>query len=196
MTRRLAPCLVRGWVRVKAESAVVRQPLAVEGRRGWSWRSVAWNNRRMHTLLLTIHIIGACTWLGANMVLAFVGASPKKPSVEVQAWWADTQGKMARVLYNVAGGILLVTGVILLLVNDWKFSSHFVSVGFLALIIGGGLGMGVFGPGSRQLAAALREGRLDEAEKLNKKLAAFGALDTVVIVLTIVAMVARWGLKV
>lgn len=150
----------------------------------------------MRNFLLTVHIIGACIWLGSNAVLAFVGMRKNKPSIEVQAWWADTQGAMARVLYNLAGGLILVTGIALLLVNDWKFKSHFVSVGFLAIIVGGALGMAVFGPGSRKLAAALRAGDTAEAEKLNNKLAMFGALDTAVIVVTIVTMVARWGLEV
>jgi hypothetical protein len=129
-------------------------------------------------------------------VLAFVSMRGNKPSVEVQAWWADTQGAMARVLYNIAGGLILVTGIALLIVKDWKFSSHFVSVGFLAIIVGGALGMAVFGPGSRKLAAALRSGDQAEAENINNRLAMFGALDTAIIVLTIVAMVTRWGLKV
>lgn len=108
-------------------------------------------------------------------MLAFVGMRKNKPSIQ-QAWWADTQGAMARVLYNLAGGLILVTGIALLLVNDWKFKSHFVSVGFLAIIVGGAvLGMAVFGPGSRKLAAALRAGDTAEAEKLNTKLAMFGA---------------------
>lgn len=149
----------------------------------------------MYVLLLTLHIIGVATWLGANFVLAFVGATSKKVPVETQAWWAETQGKMARTLYNVAGVLVLLTGIGLTIKMNYKMSSGFVSVGFLAVIIGAVLGMAVFGPGSRKLVEKLRSGADAEAQALNNRLAAFGMLDTAVVVVTIVAMVAKWKME-
>ena len=134
-------------------------------------------------------------WLGGNVVLAFAGPRNAAAPTEARLWWAQTQGAMARVLYNVAGILVLVTGVGLVLDNEViEFSDTFVSIGFLAVIIGAVLGMAVFGPGSRKLTAAIESGDEATEKSLNSRLAVFGLLDTLVVVFTIAAMVGAWGL--
>ncbi len=149
----------------------------------------------MRQTLLVLHIIGVAAWLGGNLVLAFVGPRIGSAEATTRVWWAETQGAMARVLYNIAGILVLVTGVGLVLDSDFfEFSNMFVSIGFLAVIIGAVLGMAVFGPGSRALAAAIRDGDAEAERAVSARLTAFGVLDTIVVVVTIVAMVAKWGL--
>lgn len=149
----------------------------------------------MRETLLILHIIGVAIWLGGNIVLAFVGPRIGSAEAATRVWWAQTQGAMARVLYNVAGILVLITGVGLVIDNNVvEFSSMFVSIGFLAVIVGAVLGMAVFGPGSRQLAAAIEEGDADAERAITARLTAFGALDSIVVVITIVAMVGKWGL--
>lgn len=149
----------------------------------------------MRQTLLILHIIGVAIWLGGNVVLAFVGPRIGTAEATTRIWWAETQGAMARVLYNVAGILVLVTGVGLVLDSDfYEFSNMFVSIGFLAILVGAGLGMAVFGPGSRALAAAVRDGDADAERAITARLTAFGALDSIVVVITIVAMVGKWGL--
>lgn len=149
----------------------------------------------MRQTLLILHIIGVAIWLGGNVVLAFVGPRIGTAEATTRIWWAETQGAMARVLYNVAGILVLVTGVGLVLTSDfYEFSNMFVSIGFLAILVGAGLGMAVFGPGSRALAASIREGDADAERAVTARLTAFGALDSIVVVITIVAMVGKWGL--
>lgn len=149
----------------------------------------------MRDLLLILHIIGVALWLGANGVLAFTGPRVRSAPAEARVWWAENQGAMAKTLYNVAGILVLLTGVGLVLLDDttFEFSNAFVSVGFAAVIIGAVLGMAVFGPGTRELAAAIRDGDEARERALTARLAGFGILDTVVLVVTIVAMVMKWG---
>ncbi len=149
----------------------------------------------MRQTLLVLHIIGVATWLGGNLVLAFVGPRIGSAEASTRVWWAETQGAMARVLYNIAGILVLITGVGLVLESDFfEFSNMFVSLGFLAVIVGAVLGMAVFGPGSRALAAAIRDGDAEAERSMSARLTAFGVLDTIVVVITIVAMVGKWGL--
>ena len=103
---------------------------------------------------------------------------------------------MARVLYNVAGVGVLLTGILLVVSSDgeFEFKNAFVSVGFLAVVVGAGLGMAVFGPGSRQLDAAIERGDEAQERAINNKLAMFGIIDSLVLIVTVVAMVAKWGL--
>lgn len=148
----------------------------------------------MRNTLLVLHILGVATWFGANMVLAFAGPRAANATAETRRWWAETQGSMARVLYNVAGVLVLITGVGLVLDSGVSFGSTFVTVGFVAVIIGAVLGMAVFGPGTRKLAAAIEAGDEATEKSLNGRLAVFGAIDSLVIVFAIAAMVGKWGL--
>ncbi len=102
---------------------------------------------------------------------------------------------MARVLYNVAGIAVLITGVLLVLETNYEFSDAFVSIGFLAVIIGAVLGMAVFGPGSRKLSEAIHRNDASTERTLTSRLTAFGILDSLVLIVTIVAMVAKWGVS-
>lgn len=149
----------------------------------------------MRTFLLVLHIIGVAIWLGANGVTAFTSPRVAAASDEVRAWWTDNLGAMARVLYNVAGIAVLITGVLLVLETNYEFSDAFVSIGFLAVIIGAVLGMAVFGPGSRKLSEAIHRNDASTERTLTSRLAAFGILDSLVLIVTIVAMVAKWGVS-
>lgn len=149
----------------------------------------------MRNTLLVLHILGVATWFGANMVLAFTGPRASQAGAETRRWWAQTQGAMARVLYNVAGVLVLLTGIGLVLDSDFiEFSDTFVTIGFLAVIIGAVLGMAVFGPGSRRLVAAIDASDQATEKSLNGRLAVFGAIDSVILVLAVAAMVGKWGL--
>lgn len=147
----------------------------------------------MDNVLLILHIIGVAIWLGGNAVLAFMGPRTASASADVRIWWADAQGAMARVLFNVAGILVLITGIWMVVRGPYKFSEMFVSIGFLAIILGAVFGMAVFGPGSRALSKSIADGDATAEASLTKKLTAFGILDTLIVVVTIIAMVSHWG---
>ncbi len=149
----------------------------------------------MRSLLLVLHIILVCVWLGANVVQGFIGPSVASAESSIREWWATAQSSMALLLYNVAGVGILVTGLLLMFAVDspYGFSDPFISIGFLAVIVGAALGMAVFGPGYRGLAAAIRSGDEARENSLVQKLTLFGVVDTLVVVLTIIAMVSKLG---
>lgn len=150
----------------------------------------------MRNGLLVLHIIAVSAWLGANLTLAFAGSAVRGAEAPVRRWWAATQGQMARVYYNVAGVIVLLTGVGLVLDggSPTEFSDMFVSVGFLAVIIGAALGFFQFSPGSRAVVEAIDAGDSETEQRVGNRLASLGLLDSLVMVVAIVAMVARWGM--
>jgi len=61
-------------------------------------------------------------------------------------------------------------------------------------VLGALLGITVFGPGIRRLVAAIDAGDSAAEHAANNRLAAFGMLDSLVLVVAIVAMVAKWGI--
>src|ERR1700753_2983420 len=122
------------------------------------------------TFLLVLHILGAATWLGCNVAQAFMGTRVASASAETRLWFAESGEKMAKIVYNAAGIVVLVTGLIMVIGSHdpggYSFQSTFVSIGLLAVIIGAALGITVFAPKNRALAAAIRSGDETEEKKL------------------------------
>ena len=150
----------------------------------------------MRETLLVIHIIGVAAWLGANLTMAFAGSYNAGAEPSTRRWWAVTQGNMGRIYKSVAAVVVLVTGVWLVL-DDAGISmgSTFVSIGYAAIIIGILFGIFVYGPGCRRMAQAIDEGDGEAERSANSRLAVVGGIETIILVVTIVAMVGGWGLR-
>lgn len=149
----------------------------------------------MRTWLLILHVIGAGTWLGANLTQAVAMPGFVRKGGEAAVQWWRTTAKMGKVLYPPAGVVILVTGVLLVTSSNggYTFADPFVSVGFAAVIIGAVLGITYFGPRGERAAARRAEGDEAGAEPIEGGIARMGAVDTAVVVVAIVAMVSRWG---
>jgi hypothetical protein len=146
--------------------------------------------------LLTIHILAAGTWIGANAVQFVMTPRVGDRGAAIAAAWHRAVVGLMRVLYMPAALILLVTGVLLVTAIDetsYEMSDAFVSIGFLAVIIGAGLGMRFFAPQSRLAAEAYDGGDTGAAAAIERKITIGGLVDTAVLVVTVVAMVAKWG---
>lgn len=143
--------------------------------------------------MLVIHIIAVAAWLGANLLQAFASPLAAGADPVARRWWADAQGRLSKVYYSAAGVVILLTGVFLVIDGDFKFSTAFVSIGFLAIIVGILLGIFGFGPGTREIVAAIDSGDEATEKSVTNRLAALGIIDTLVVVLAIVAMVGHWG---
>ncbi len=144
-------------------------------------------------ILLVIHIAAVGAWFGANIVQAIVPGLIGPESAAASAWFRVTE-KMAKSLYIPAGVTILVTGILLVLNSEvYGFGTMFVSIGFLAVIVGAVLGSVVFGPRSRAIADALDSGDVTLANRLRANTGGFGVLDTLIVLFTIFAMVAKLG---
>ena len=150
----------------------------------------------MRDTLLVIHIIAVAAWLGANLTMAYAGSANAGAEAVTRRWWAALQGNLGRVYKSVAAVIVLISGVVLVLDNEGlSMGSTFVSIGFAAIIIGILLGIFLYGPGCRQIASAIDEGDEAQEKSANNKLAVVGGIETLILVVTIVAMIGEWGLR-
>ncbi len=150
----------------------------------------------MRDTLLTIHILAAGAWIGANVVQFMVNPRISAQSSAIAAHWHRTVVGFMRYLYMPASLIVLITGLLLVTAVDdspYEMSDAFVSIGFLAVIIGAGLGMGFFAPQGRKAAAAYDGEDKRAAGAIEQKIAIAGLVDMAVIVVTVVAMVSKWG---
>jgi uncharacterized membrane protein len=148
----------------------------------------------LRDILLVLHIAGAGTWLGANIVQAVVPSMAARQGPQAAAGWYRVAGALSRRLYMPASILILVTGIWMVVENDdYGFGSGFVSVGFGMIIIGALLGIFVFEPGSERAAQAIDSGDRVAIRASTARIAAFGTADTLLLLFTITAMVLRLG---
>lgn len=145
------------------------------------------------TALLVLHIAGAGTWLGANVVQALVPTLAARENPATAAGWFRISAKLSSKLYMPAAILILVSGILLVLESDaYGFGSRFVTVGFAMVVVGALFGIRVFAPGGEAAAQAVEAGDPARIRAATSRLAAFGTLDTLLLLLTITVMVLRW----
>jgi hypothetical protein len=148
----------------------------------------------LQNTLLVLHIVAVAVWLGASVTQLVVAPMLTRQSNDVAAAWMAASMNLARRLYPVAGVVVLVAGIgLVLMEGGYEFSDLFVGVGIAIVILGGILGGAVFGPAAERAAAAFSSGDTATARAAMVKIARFGLLDVILLVIAIVAMVAKWG---
>jgi hypothetical protein len=148
----------------------------------------------LRDILLALHIAGAGTWLGANMVQAVAPSMAAKQGPAAAAGWFRVAAGLSTRLYMPAAIVLLATGIWMVLINDaYGFGTLFVTIGFAVIVIGTLLGIFVFERGSVRAADAIDSGDQAAVKAARGRLAGFGILDTVLILFTITVMVLRLG---
>jgi hypothetical protein len=148
----------------------------------------------LRDVLLILHIAGAGTWLGANVVQAMAPSLAGKQGPAAQAGWYRVAAKLSSRLYMPAAILILATGIWMVLLEDaYGFGTLFVTIGFVMIVIGALLGIFVFDRGSQQAASAIEAGDQSAIKSATGRVAAFGVLDTVLLLFTITAMVLRLG---
>ena len=144
------------------------------------------------TIVLALHLTGVAAWLGANFVQLVLSPRFAKGPAEVAAAWTRQTIWLGERYYIAAGGLIGVTGVALVLDNDWSWSSGFVWVGIAVVVIGAVLGGAVFGPLAKRRASALETGDGATATAVQSRIIGFALLDTALVLTAILAMVHKW----
>jgi hypothetical protein len=143
-------------------------------------------------ILLVLHIAGAGTWLGANVVQAVVPPAAARAGEATLAGWYRIAGAMAKTVYIPAALLILITGILLVLDSDaYGFGSLFVTIGFGMIVVGAILGSVVFGPGGEAAAAAVEGGDQGAIRTAVARLTRWGIIDTLLLLFTITVMVLR-----
>ncbi len=144
----------------------------------------------MHGILLWLHILAAATWIGAAVAVLFLAPRMAVSAASGQAFalqWVE----MGRKVFTPAAILALATGIGLVITDDLSFSSAFVSIGFLAVIVGGVLGARVYAPMGRKIAAAHEAG--SETTGLYARMRTLGLAELALLAFTVYAMAVRLG---
>ncbi|HKX74754.1 MAG TPA: DUF2269 family protein [Acidimicrobiia bacterium] len=149
----------------------------------------------MRTVTLWLHIMGGGTWLGANLAQLTISRGMLSGEAGTARRFMETVHKMTNPLYGTASVVILVTGVILVLTSGgtYSFGSVFVGLGIAVLVIGGALGGLVFSRKTKEALALYEAGEAASTAPLHRSIAFWGRIDTLLIALAMLAMVAKWG---
>lgn len=145
-------------------------------------------------ILLIFHIAAAGTWFGANVIQAVAPPMMAKQGAEAVAGWYRVAANLSKNLYIPAAVLLLITGVWMVLrIDAFGFGTRFVTIGFAMIVVGAILGIVVLGPGAAAAAQAVESGDQGRIKATAAKLATWGTVDTLLVLLTIGAMVTAWS---
>lgn len=108
--------------------------------------------------------------------------------------WRERSAVLGRALYPPAAVLVLITGILLVVGGDaYSFADTFVSLGFLAFVVGLVLGVGVYAPQGRKALEELKAGNVSAALAIDRRIMAIGVAELILLVLTLLSMVYRWG---
>ncbi len=144
------------------------------------------------TLLLVLHISGVAAWLGANFVQLLLSPRFAKQSTAIAAAWTRHTIWLGERYYGPVGGLIGVTGVLLVIDGDWPWGSGFIWVGITVVTIGGFMGGMLFGPLAKKRAEALEAGDMATADAAQARIIPLAFLDTALILTAMLAMVHKW----
>jgi len=148
----------------------------------------------MREVLLILHIVAAAAWLGANGAQFLIVPRMMRSGNQAAEAWMTTFVRLGRVYYTPAAIVVLATGVGLVLDSSlYDFENMFVVVGVLMVVVGGALFGAVYAPQGRLAADAYRSGDTSAGQAQTARIIRIGTMETVLLVLTVAAMVYRWG---
>lgn len=145
------------------------------------------------TLVLTLHIAAAGSWLGADLLVHALTPRLERDRSAAPTW-AGAQVWLHDRFYPIVAVVLLATGVLLVLDGGWPWSSAFIWVGVGAIVLGAALGGGGLGSLAKRRVAALTAGDESTAIAASRKLQRLGLVVTLLPIVAILAMVDKWQL--
>jgi putative copper export protein len=145
-------------------------------------------------LYLVLHIFLAAAWIGGGLAVAFLLPRMQKSGTVAAAAFFKSYEAMGKIYFNVAGVGVLITGILLVLDSDlYEFETTFVVIGIIAVVIGALLGMAGFAPLGRKMLAAYDADDAGAVKALTGRFSLYGVLDSVILIVALVAMVYKWG---
>ena len=148
----------------------------------------------MYDVLKFLHIVAAIVWVGAGFWTGFFGArvAASKDPARAQAFAAD-MAIGSRIITSSAA-LVLVFGAWMVVTEDaWTWEQAWIVIGVVAVVIGGFLGGMFFAPNTTKALKAFEEGRIPDAIATMRKIGLGSRAMTVLLLVVVFAMVAKWG---
>ncbi len=148
----------------------------------------------MREILLIVHILAAAAWIGLNLAQFVFVPRLVRAGNDAAAAWMGAFVDLGRIYNTPAAIVILASGVGLVIDSAvYEFEHVFVVIGVVMVIIGGVLGARVYAPLGRAAQAAYISDDQGAAQTATEGIIRIGAIETLLLVVTVVAMVNRWG---
>jgi hypothetical protein len=145
------------------------------------------------TILLTLHIAAIASWFGADVMQHAMRHRWGKETLEGNKAWARMVFWLHDRYYAVVVAVIIITGVGLVFDGDWSWGSGFIWVGVGAIVAGATLG-GISLKGlAKKRVESLEAGDPEGAHAASRQMLPIEVILTVIVLITIVAMVHKWG---
>lgn len=143
------------------------------------------------TLLKVVHVLAAIVAVGANVTYGFWLARAGRDR-ERLVFAIDTIRRLDRTIANPAYGILLLTGVGMVLTGQYRFEQGWIAASLALYVLAVVIGVALFGPAvRRQLAEAERDPASPDYAAAARRSNGLGLLTTAIVVAIVVLMVAK-----
>lgn len=152
----------------------------------------------MYDLFKFLHIVGAIVWIGAGFTFQVLNARLAKADDQAGIAALSSQGEwFGKAVFSSAAGVTLVAGIITVLASNgaWGFGDVWVTWGFVGIALSIVFGAVL----SQRLATELQDAVATEGvtsprvAELQRRLGLYGAIDLVILVSVVAAMVWKPG---
>jgi uncharacterized membrane protein len=149
----------------------------------------------LYTWVLLGHIVGATIWFGGAVTYEGLSAVAKRTGDPAEyTRYIYHAGKASGRMMPIAAVMTLVFGIWLVIDGPHEFSDVFVSIGFLAVIIGMGLGIFYLSRKGNQLFELVDANGFDDptAATLANQIGKVDHIQTLVVAVALFAMVFKF----
>ena len=149
----------------------------------------------MGEVLLFIHVTAVAVWIGAGVTQLVVGPAMGRLGGAGAATWMRQTVRLGRVLFSPAAVLVLISGIWMVARESvYEYEQAFVVIGFVAVVLGAFLGMRVYGPRGKEIAALHETGEAELAAQKQQRLLTIAAAEIAFLLFTVWAMINRLGL--
>ena len=142
----------------------------------------------------TVHVVFAVVWIGGGLLLTILAliAERRNDPVEV-ATVARQASLVGERVFTPASLIVLVMGIAMMLNTDWGWGHFWIVFGLLGFASTFAIGLGLLAPLSKRIVATIAESgpHSPEAQALITRILMIARVDTAILLLVIVDMVAK-----
>jgi len=150
----------------------------------------------LYELLLTLHLLAIATWFGSGLAITVMGLRALKTGIGPFSALVVNATAWAGRAHPAAGVLLLLTGIGMVADAGISFGEAWVLIALAGLFAAMGVGGGLIGRTSAGLveSIATNGGTLPEtARPAAERLLLYSRIETVILVIVIIDMVAKPG---
>lgn len=151
----------------------------------------------MTDILKLVHVVAVIVWVGGTFMLGLIFERAQRSKDEGTVLGLTKIAEfVGKAVFNPAGIITLVAGIWLVIeVDAIEFSDAWISLGFLGVALGAGLGMAVYPKLIRRIQAGIADDGLLGNETLGalRTMRLISSLEWLFLIIVVWAMVVKPG---